>query len=73
LRTVQNRPWKELEDTRFAFDKAIWKNGATPKSKLFLWLAAQHRIWTSSSPRSTDPDFLDSTFVCRRKILRSIF
>ena len=25
----------------------IWKNGAAPKSKLFTWLAAQHKIWTS--------------------------
>ena len=25
----------------------IWRNPATPKSKLFTWLAVQHRIWTS--------------------------
>jgi hypothetical protein len=34
-------------NTRFELDEAIWKAKATPKSKLFMWLAAQHRIWTS--------------------------
>jgi hypothetical protein len=27
--------------------EAIWRNKATPKSKLFVWLAAQDRIWSS--------------------------
>jgi hypothetical protein len=27
--------------------KDIWKSKATPKSKLFMWLASMHRIWTS--------------------------
>ena len=26
---------------------AIWKNGAAPKCKIFTWLVAQHKIWTS--------------------------
>jgi hypothetical protein len=34
------------EDTIFKMSKAIWKNKATPKSKLFMWLVVQHRIWT---------------------------
>jgi hypothetical protein len=32
---------------RFQLADAIWKAKATPKSKLFMWLAVQHRIWTS--------------------------
>jgi hypothetical protein len=32
---------------RFELADAIWRSHATPKSKLFIWLAAQHRIWTS--------------------------
>jgi hypothetical protein len=27
--------------------EAIWRNMATPKSKQFVWLAAQDRIWSS--------------------------
>jgi mannosylglycoprotein endo-beta-mannosidase len=33
--------------TRFQLGEAIWKNRATPKSKHLVWLAVQHRIWTS--------------------------
>jgi hypothetical protein len=32
---------------RSELHKAIWKSKATPKSKLFMWLASMHRIWTS--------------------------
>jgi exonuclease III len=32
---------------RWELGEIIWKSKATPKSKLFVWLAAQHRIWTS--------------------------
>jgi hypothetical protein len=32
---------------RFLLAGAIWKAKATPKSKLFMWLEVQHRIWTS--------------------------
>jgi hypothetical protein len=33
--------------TRFPLAEAIWRSKAAPKIKMFLWLAAQHRIWTS--------------------------
>jgi hypothetical protein len=32
---------------RFKLAEAIWQSKATPKSKLFMWLAVQHRIWTA--------------------------
>jgi hypothetical protein len=32
---------------RTALAEAIWESKGTPKSKRFMWLAAQHRIWTS--------------------------
>jgi hypothetical protein len=31
----------------FALATAIWESKATPKAKQFMWLAAQHRIWTA--------------------------
>ena len=33
--------------TRFQLAQPIWRSLATPKSKLFIWLAVQHRIWTA--------------------------
>ncbi|KAK1597004.1 hypothetical protein QYE76_048296 [Lolium multiflorum] len=32
---------------RWVLWEIIWQSKGTPKSKLFVWLAAQHRIWTS--------------------------
>jgi hypothetical protein len=34
--------------TMFQLSDAIW---ATPKSKQFVWLAVQHRIWTANKRR----------------------
>ncbi|KAM0877851.1 hypothetical protein ACQ4PT_035236 [Festuca glaucescens] len=34
-------------EVRFPLSEAIWRCRATPKSKLFMWLAIQYRIWTS--------------------------
>jgi hypothetical protein len=35
------------ENNRFRLWKPIWRSRATPKSKQFMWLAVQNRIWTS--------------------------
>ncbi|XP_047075931.1 uncharacterized protein LOC124685957 [Lolium rigidum] len=32
---------------RFELGTEIWSSKATPKAKLFMWLAVQHRIWTA--------------------------
>jgi hypothetical protein len=44
-----NSTYKQLVQggAPFRLANAIWKSKATPKSKLFVWLAAQHRIWTA--------------------------
>jgi hypothetical protein len=34
--------------TRFPLAEAIWRCKAAPKFKMFVWLAAQHRTWTSN-------------------------
>jgi hypothetical protein len=35
------------DDNRFRLCDPIWKSSATPKSKQFVWLAIQNRIWMS--------------------------
>jgi hypothetical protein len=35
------------EQHQHPLGQAIWKNRGTPKSKLFVWLAQQDRIWSS--------------------------
>jgi hypothetical protein len=50
---------------QFQLHEAIWKSPATPKSKLFIWLAAQHQIWTSDRrARHNLQDHPSSCFVC---------
>ena len=51
----------------FPLAEPIWKSGATPKSKLFVWLATQHRIWTSDRRmRHGLDDHVSPCFVCLR-------
>jgi hypothetical protein len=34
-------------NVRFELAEAIWHSKGTPKRKLFVWLAVEHKIWTS--------------------------
>ncbi|KAM0911282.1 hypothetical protein ACQ4PT_013589 [Festuca glaucescens] len=47
---------------------AIWRSKATPKSKLFIWLAAQRRIWTSDRrARFGLQQHTSACFVCEQE------
>ena len=49
----------------FPMAEAIWQSGAPPKTKLFLWLAVQKRIWTSDRwVRHGLQRVTSSCFVC---------
>jgi hypothetical protein len=37
-------PWQGLEDTRFALDKVIWKNAATPNMDIKLATVFRTRL-----------------------------
>jgi hypothetical protein len=53
---------------RFQLHEAIWRNYATPKSKLFIWLAVQHRIWTSDRrARHNLQDHPSSCYICMQE------
>ena len=50
---------------RFPLAEPIWKCWAAPKCKLFVWLASQHRIWTSDRRfRHGLQDRPSACFVC---------
>jgi hypothetical protein len=52
--------------------RANWRNKATPKSKLFVWLAAQGRIWSSDRRfRHGLQDRATACEVCLQEIIET--
>lgn len=57
--------WLCQGSIRFAPMNCIWKSGAPLECKVFLWLAVQHRVWTSDRwHRYGLQDSMSACFTC---------